>query len=181
MTVPLILLALLSVAGGFLGVPESLGGGNAIEHWLEPVFAPALAKIGHAPHAVEAVEYILMALSVGAALAMIFVARSWYLHRQDIPQRLRTAIPALYTLLLNKYFVDEVYDATVVSPVMRGSDRILWKGVDTTLIDGAVNGSARVVDFISRALRVVQTGFTGSYVLVFITGVFLLVTWLLFR
>jgi NADH-quinone oxidoreductase subunit L len=179
MTVPLIILALLSVAGGVVGWPASLGGGNAIEHWLEPVFGRAYAKMAPGHHDVEIIEYVLMALSVGVAVAGIMLARNWYLRRQEAPQALADRVPALYRLLLNKYFVDEAYDAVVVNPTVRGSEKLLWKGVDVGVIDGIVNGLPRLVAALSGALRVVQTGVAQNYMVVFVIGVVAILAWLL--
>jgi NADH-quinone oxidoreductase subunit L len=179
MTIPLVLLAVLSAVGGFIGVPASLGGGNTIEHWLEPVFQAANEKIAAAPHAAGATEYILMVLSVVVALAGILLARAWYLHRKEIPTHLVGKFPRLYALLLNKYYVDEAYDAAFVKPLVTGSERLLWKRIDVGVIDWLVNGSAQLLGWVSRTIRVVQTGITETYVLVFVLGVVAIIGWLI--
>ena len=181
MTLPLVVLAFLSAAGGFAGIPGSLGGGNAFERWLEPVFAPAADKIAFAaPHGVTA-EYVLMGLSVGVALAGWYVARMWYLKRKDIPGLLVRKLPKTYGVLLNKYYVDELYEGAVVTPVLRGSELLLWKGIDVNVIDRVVNGAARITAAAGRGLRLLQTGVVQSYVLVFLAGVVLIVGWLLVK
>jgi NADH-quinone oxidoreductase subunit L len=179
MTVPLLVLALLSAIGGFAGIPRSLGGGNAFEQWLEPVFAPATDRLAPVPPQGEALEYVLMGLSVGAALAGLYLARLWYLKKPDIPGRLVRSLPGPYRILLNKYYVDELYDGAVVVPVRKGSEILLWKGIDVNVIDRIVNGAARVTAAASRGLRLIQTGVVQSYVLVFLAGVVLIVGWLL--
>jgi NADH-quinone oxidoreductase subunit L len=179
MTVPLIALAVLSVVGGFVGWPASLGGGNAIEHWLEPVFERAYAKMSIGHHGVEPLEYVLMLLSIAIAVGGIFLARKWYLRRTEMPQRLADRMPGLYNLLVNKYFVDEAYDAAVVTPTVRGSEKLLWKGIDVGVIDAIVNGLPRMIGALSGTLRIAQTGVAQNYMVVFVIGVVAILAWLL--
>ncbi len=89
--------------------------------------------------------------------------------------------PRLYHTLVNKYFVDEAYDAVIVDPVVKVSDEILWKGIDVTFIDGMVNASARVMNAIAQVLRKIQTGVAQSYAVVFIGGILFVISWLLFK
>ncbi len=179
MTIPLMVLALLSVAGGVFGIPASLGGGNAIEHWLEPVFQPALDRLPPTGGEEHVLEYLLMAVSVGVALAGIFVARNWYLKRKDIPETLSVKAQWAYTVLFNKYYVDEIYDAVVLTPIAWVSDKLLWRIVDVGIIDWTVNAVARTTGAIGRTLRLVQTGVTQSYALIFLLGVVAIVGWIL--
>ena len=184
MTVPLVILALLSAVGGFAGMPASLGGGNGIEQWLEPVFQKANGLMVHGAlvlpgHDVEPLEYVLMALSVLVAVGGIALARSWYLRMPEIPKKLSERSPTLYKLLLHKYYVDEVYDAVVVTPAVKGSDGLLWRIIDVKVIDGLVNGVARLIAAGSRSIRLVQTGVAQNYMLVFLAGVVLILGWLL--
>jgi NADH-quinone oxidoreductase subunit L len=175
MSVVLIVLAILSAIGGFLGVPPSLGGNNLVEHWLDPVFERANEKMALPGHGVETTEYVLMVLSVCVAAGGILLARSWYLKRKEMPDRAREKAPGLYNLLLNKYYVDEAYEAAVVQPIVKGSDRLLWKGVDVGIIDWTVNAVARGADALSRAVRFAQTGIAETYVFVFLLGVFVII------
>jgi len=181
MTVPLVILAALSICGGLLGVPASLGGGNMIEHWLEPVFEKANEKMLLGVHDVEALEYVLMVLSVGVALVGIYLARMWYLKRSELPERLSARFATMYKLLLNKYYVDETYEASVITPMVKGSEKLLWRGIDVGVIDWFVNALASAVGFISRTVRVVQTGVAQSYALVFLVGVIAIVGWLIVK
>ena len=181
MTVPLIVLAALSAIGGAAGIPKSLGGGNAFEQWLEPVFAPALDRLSSATGQGESAEYVLMGLSVGIALAGWYLARRWYLRRTEVPALLVKKMPRAYDLLLNKYYVDEFYEASVVRPAVRGSEMLLWKGIDVNVIDRIVNGTALATAAAGRGLRLIQTGVVQNYVLVFLAGVVLIVGWLLAR
>ena len=179
MTIPLMVLAALSIIGGFVGIPKSLGGGNAIEHWLEPVFEHANEKLAIAGHAAESTEYLLMVLSVAVAVTGILFARRWYATRSEVPQQLSNRFSGLYTLLWNKWYVDELYDATVVNPTVKSSEKLLWRVIDIHAIDWCVNGIARLLGWISRTTRVVQTGVAQNYVFVFILGVVVIIGWII--
>jgi NADH-quinone oxidoreductase subunit L len=181
MTVPLIILAVLSVLGGFVGIPESLGGGNAFEHWLEPIFSRAHAKLALNHHGVEAIEYVLMAVSVGLAAAGIAAAWIVYTKRQEIADGLKKRFISAYQLLWRKYFVDEVYDSLFVRPTVSVSEKLLWKGFDVAVIDGIVNGSAKVVAATAQWIRKAQTGVAQVYATVFLGGILLILTWMIFR
>ncbi len=181
MTIPLMVLAFLSVVGGFVGLPASLGGSNPFEQWLDPVFEQANAILAPGDHSGAMTEYLLMGLSVAVAVLGILIARRWYLERPAIPETLKRRYGAAYRLLWNKYYVDEAYDAAVVTPVVKGSEKLLWKGVDVGVIDGTINAGARIIGWFSRTLRVVQTGVAHSYILVFICGVVAFLGWVLFR
>jgi NADH-quinone oxidoreductase subunit L len=177
MTVPLIILAGLSVVGGFVGIPHLSG----IEHWLDPVFSPAQYKLLSGENSGGLTEYILMVVSVGIAAAGIYAARLIYLKRIEIADSLKHRCPRIYGLLLNKYYVDELYNAAIIEPTLKTSEEILWKSVDVTLIDGIVNGSARIVGAIAQSFRKIQTGVAQFYAIVFIGGILFVITWLLFR
>ena len=181
MTVPLIILGILSAIGGFVGVPISLGGGNAIERWLEPVFAKANEELSLGGGSAEPVEYILMLLSVAVAAAGIYLARRWYLKQREVPERLSHRFARLYNMLLGKYFVDEAYDAAIVTPTVKGSEKLLWRGIDVGVIDWCVNTLASIFGFLSKGFRLVQTGVAQSYALVFLIGVITILGWLLTR
>jgi NADH-quinone oxidoreductase subunit L len=144
MIIPLVVLAALSLAGGFL---------FRIPNILESVF----------PHVEELEDVSLMAISTGAGLLGIFVAWLMYVARPGMADSLAGSMKGIYTLIYNKYFVDEIYDATVVNPVVKGSRMALWKGVDAGLIDGAVNGIGSRAQSIGGVLRLLQSGNIRSY------------------
>ncbi|HTS00136.1 MAG TPA: NADH-quinone oxidoreductase subunit L [Bacteroidota bacterium] len=181
MAVPLVILAFLSIVGGFIGWPESLGGSNAFERWLEPVFAPAGEKLALVAYPGAFTEYMLMACSVAIALGGAYLAYAWYARHREIPGALVRRFAGVYRVLLNKYYVDEVYEGAVVQPTVKTAEVLLWKGVDVTLIDGFVNGLARAAAAAGGALRRVQTGVVQNYVLVFLAGAVALVGWLLVK
>jgi NADH-quinone oxidoreductase subunit L len=177
MTLPLIILAVLSIIGGFVGFPHA----SAIEKWLEPVFSPAQYKLLSGEHTGGFVEIFLMFVSVVIAGGGILAARWVYLKRLDIAASLIKRYPHIYRMLLNKYYIDEIYDAAVVEPTVKISDGILWKGVDVVIIDGTVNGSAKIISAIAQIFRKIQTGVAQTYAVVFIGGVLFVIAWLLFR
>jgi NADH-quinone oxidoreductase subunit L len=175
----LVILAVLSVIGGFVGIPESLGGENAIEHWLAPVFEEAHEKMRLHGHLADPAEYLLMVLSVGIAAAGIWLGWKWYAVASPVPARLGERFAGVYRVLLNKWFVDEFYDASVVTPTVRASERLLWKRIDVGVIDWCANGLARLIAWISGTTRRLQTGVAQNYVFVFVLGVVLLLAWIL--
>jgi NADH-quinone oxidoreductase subunit L len=181
MTIPLVILALFSVVGGFVGIPESLLGGNAIEQWLEPVFAPANDQLSFFPHAADVTEYLLMALSVGIAAAGIYLGRMVYLRRAELAEHWKMRFPKIYAMLFNKYYVDEAYDAAIVTPTVKVSETILWKGVDVAVIDGLVNGSAKLIASVAQGIRRVQTGIAQHYATIFVGGILVILIWLIFK
>ncbi|HXG37404.1 MAG TPA: NADH-quinone oxidoreductase subunit L [Bacteroidota bacterium] len=181
MTVVLVILAFLSAVGGVVGIPASLGGGNAIEHWLEPVFRQANDRLGLGYHEPSAMEYVLMAVSLGIALAGIYAARTVYLKRTELAEEWKNRFAGFYKVLWNKYFVDEAYDKVVVTPTVKLSESLLWKGVDVSLIDGAVNGTAKLIDWIAGSVRKIQTGVAQMYAVVFVGGILFVVAWIVFR
>src|SRR3990172_11716567 len=143
MTVPLMLLAVLSVAGGWVGIPHVLGGHNYFEEWLAPVFAHTAGGAAEGPHPSAALEYLLMAGSVAVALCGIGLA--WYLYRvrTEKPKEIADRVPGLYGMVLHKYYVDEIYDAAIVRRIVSGSVW-LWEAFDAALIGGMGNGVGAV-------------------------------------
>ncbi len=169
MIIPLMILALLSFVGGWVGVPAALGGSDHFDHFLDPVFttyapAPAAGEAAAASHEDErGTEIAFMLISVGAATLGFLGA--WYLYykRTDLPAKMAASAGGLYTFVLDKYKVDEFYGAAIIQPIILASTNILWKGVDATLIDGAVNESAAGAQDISDGVRQMQSGNIRSY------------------
>ena len=181
MTVPLIILAVLSVIGGLVGIPHSLGGSNAIEQWLEPVFEQANLHLIRGHYDSLTAEYTLMVLSVVIGIAGIYFARKIYLQKPELVEKFSNSFKGVYNLLWNKYFVDEVYDAAVVKPVVKGSEKLLWKGFDVGIIDGLVNGSAKFTAWVSSWLRKIQVGFVQNYAMIFVFGIIIVLGILILR
>ena len=171
MIVPLVVLAALSVVGGWVGLPL-LAGGHPFERWLAPSVESAAGAHGEAAaHAMSAGgEWLLMALSVAVALAGIALAVRAYLQDPEIAGRLRERLRVVHAVVFHKYWVDEIYDALVVSPIYRLS-RWLWRVWDVKVVDGTVNGVGFTFEGVSAVLRLFQTGFVGTYALIFTIGV----------
>ncbi len=179
MTVPLMILAALAVAGGWVGIPHVLGGHNYFEEWLAPVFAHGAEGAAHGEaHASAALEYLLMAASVGVALCGILLA--WYLYRvrTEEPGEIADRVPGLYDLVLNKYYVDEIYDAAIVRRIVNGSIW-LWEAFDVAFIDGIVNGIAALVNGAGARTRRLQSGVVGNYALSLLLGAVILAGFLI--
>ena len=204
MTGPLQLLAVGAVLAGFVGIPAALGGSNAIEHFLEPSFVAEASHGEEGEHAVahlsHAAELGLMALSVLLAMGAIALAYHLYVRRPEKSERLAADFAGAHRVLTNKYYVDELYDATAVKGTMSGA-RGLWT-VDRNVVDGAVNGTgwltrafAWVSDVVDKYVvdglvnlvasicaegsyrfRRVQTGLIQNYAVATLFGVFAFVT-----
>ncbi len=181
MTIPLIILAVLSIVGGWVGIPKALGGGLAVKQFLAPVFERADRIMALPEHGVHTIDYFLIIISVVIAAAGIYLAITWYLKKPEVPRTLANRFSGVYKVLSNKYYVDELYDAAIVNPIERGSRKMLWRGVDVGLIDGIVNGIAKVIAVISKYGRLVQVGVVQGYAVVFVFGIVFIIFWLLFR
>ncbi len=179
MTGPLVVLGVLATLGGALNLPPLLGGlgrGSALlERWLEPV-TQAAARLAPFPPAglPPRTEWLLIALA--AASALVGIAGAWRLLDLErlVPARLAPPDRGLGRILWKKYYIDELYDAVIVRPVLWISRAVLWRVVDEGLVDGAaVNGTARVSQALGWLGSRLQTGELGFYVVLFVAGVVL--------
>ena len=170
MVIPLCVLAVLSLVGGWIGLPI-IEGGNKIREFLSPVLATAghAAAAEHGSHQVG-FEITMMMVSMGIAIAGILLAWIMYLKNPALPEKLASRFSGLYQLIYNKYFVDEAYDAVIVEPIKNGSV-FLWRMFDNRVIDGAVNGAADLVQWASRNVRKLETGLVQEYALGIVGGV----------
>ncbi len=175
MTVPLMILAGLAVVGGLVGFPI-IEGANRFKEFL----APAITPLVHEVHSPVWFEITMMAFSMAVAVAGIYMAYKFYIAKPALPEKVTEKIPVIYDLVYNKYYVDEIYDATVVEPIKNGSE-FLWHDVDENIIDGAVNGSATTVGWLSSHLRKLETGFVQSYALAILIGAVLVTGYLIGR
>ncbi len=165
-TIPLIILALLSVIGGLIGIPEIfMHGGHKLEAFLAPVFAQsnALTEKHHLSHATE---YMLMGVSVAAALAALVFAWNRYSKYQKVEKE-ETGIGKV---LANKWYVDELYDTIIVKPVLAIA-KYLNNIFERKGIDGFVNGVGKAVNYGGRQIRLLQSGQVGAYVLMMVLGI----------
>jgi NADH-quinone oxidoreductase subunit L len=181
MTIPLILLAVLSAIGGFIGIPEIFSGdhGNLFHTWLAPIFKTAELKLMHGGSHTHFEELILMSVSVIAAISAILYARKVYLKKPEIATKTASRFKGIYNILLNKYKLDEFYEASIVNPLVKGSENILWKIADNKIIDGLINGLAKVIDNISGSIKKIQTGIAQSYALVMVLGILIALFWII--
>ena len=182
MWIPLVVLAVLSVVGGYVGISAAWGGHNQIEHFLAPVLAKAApvvevahgaaAVAGEAAHHDFTTERIFTGISVVIALVGIFLG--WQMFTAKPLRRMPR-------ILENKYYVDEIYDAAIVNPIQGVSRNVLWRILDVQIIDGAVNGIARLFGETGSAMRFLQTGFARSYAAIMLVGAIVLILYFTFR
>jgi NADH-quinone oxidoreductase subunit L len=169
MTIPLIVLAVLSVIGGFIGVPEVLGGSHWLANFLSPVLAASTSKTG-VSHLEHSTEYLLMSVSVAGALIAAFIAYNRYVSSQHVPVGDGEQRSTLANLSYNKFYVDEIYSALITRPLDALSS-FFFKVVDKTGIDGIVNGFGKGALESSKGLRLLQTGNIGFYIFVMVISI----------
>ena len=175
MSVPLVILAVFAMGVGFVGFPPEHG---AYHRFVEAVFVMPGAVAAHAAPPGELVSMALVSLLI--AVAGVLVATWFYRWRPELPDRLAAQHPTAYRILLNKYYVDEIYDALFVEPIKRGAVW-LWRRFDEPVVDGSVNGVGAIVRTASILLRYLQTGYVMNYVLSFILGVVVILGYVAFR
>ncbi len=200
MATALILLALGSIVAGYINIPHAFGGHLGLGTWLEPSFqatncgAPVttgeLAGLAiescEPAEAAEAgdhtgLELALMAVSSLIAFAGIGLATFLWLKNRQIPDRMAVQYGGIYRLLLNKYYVDEIYDATIVQPIKVVSTEGLWRGFDVKVVDGAVNGAGYFVSGVSIVLRLLQNGSVKTYAMSTFVGAVAILAYYLWR
>ncbi|HET9838649.1 MAG TPA: NADH-quinone oxidoreductase subunit L, partial [Candidatus Angelobacter sp.] len=180
------ILAVLSFVGGWVGIPQFMGGGNKFEHFLAPVMEPApgaiqaqelIKAVPNAPEIIRELEtnkavpveenagqeWLLAGTSVAAAFIGLFFAWLLYYKRPELPDRITAKIHGIYLLVLHKYYVDEGYGAIFVKPLLALSTVVFWRGVDQGIIDGLVNGAGTTSKSIGNELRRMQSGNIRSY------------------
>lgn len=167
MTVPLIVLAVLSAVAGFWGIPAVLGGGHQLDQFLAPVFAGSKA-LQHGHHLDHATEYLLMGVSAGLSVIAMLYAINRFSKKPDM-----NPATGLGKLLENKWYVDELYDSVFVRP-LRGLSTLLNNIVEKLGIDGMVNGVGKLVQYGGRQLRLLQNGQVGAYILMMVVALLIL-------
>ncbi len=182
MLVPLAVLAVLSIIGGWLAAPALWGGPDYFANFLSPVFgSPAgVEAVSEGAVGAHQLELALAGVSVGAALIGLAVAYWLYLKRPGKADGLAHSVKPAYTTLLNKYYVDELYAAVVVKPLLWISTNVLWKVADVAAIDGAVNGIADGARAIGDGVRHTQSGNTRSYAVWVVVGAIVIIAVIFF-
>jgi len=172
---PLVVLAIGAATAGWLGIPEALGGHNKFDQFLTPVFhtssepARSAENFASEPQKSESPEEnkLLELELAGASVAMAFVgfglAYLFYFRRPELPDRIAARFNGVYRMLLNKYWVDEAYYATIINPIVNGSRNVLWRTVDVGIIDALVNGAGAASKGLSSVTRRMQSGSIRSY------------------
>ncbi len=178
MLFPLVVLAFLAAVGGALGWPAVLGGGDWLGHFLDPVFTAqhlsfeqvtVAANTGQAATAVPAheasaqTEFLLMGISILAVVAGWFAAFTMYVRKPELPAKLAKQFSPIYSLLVNKYWVDEIYGALIVRPINAFARIGLWWTVDRGLVDGTAYAAAGGAMGLGAIVRRLQSGNIRSY------------------
>ncbi len=158
MTVPLVILAVLAIVGGYVGLPEVMSEHNEIAEFL----APVVTNFGDF-HMAASTEWMLMAISVAVAVVMILVA--WSVNKKPS----FTPSKGLAKVLENKWYVDEIYDAVIVKPLTAIS-KLLDSVFEKIMIDGTVNGVGKTVKWGSERVRLLQAGQVGFYIFIMVLG-----------
>jgi NADH-quinone oxidoreductase subunit L len=195
MTIPLMILAALSVVGGYVGLPHILGGANRIEEFLEPVFRGAGEHATYATGGLNIItrafasgggdeagsaEMTLMILSVVIAFIGIYIAYRLYIKNPEIPKRFVARFSGLHRVVYNKYFVDEIYGAIFVRGLF-GLGTVLKSFFDEIVIDGTINGVAALLGWAGSLLRRVQSGYVQGYAFAMIVGAIIVIGYLVVR
>ncbi|HLL42170.1 MAG TPA: proton-conducting transporter membrane subunit, partial [Segetibacter sp.] len=167
MTIPLIILAVLSVVGGFVGVPEVFANNaHALEHFLSPVIVRSSEESHNLSHGAE---LMLMAVSVGVALIAIIYAWTRFSKKPEIAEPEGTG-----RFLANRWYMDEMYDAIVAKPLLAVAG-VFKNVVEKSGIDGVVNGVGRGVQYAGRQIRLMQSGQVGNYILLMVLSMVLMI------
>ena len=185
MLVPLMILAVLSIIGGWVAAPAFWGGPDYFAKFLEPAFAQSSAGNAEAAEAAaRALETPLAIVAVVTALLGFAVAAWLYLKQPGKPEQLAKSMRGAYNTLLHKYYVDEIYAALIVKPLLWLSTNVLWQTVDVRTIDATVNGIAEGATDLGDGVRHTQSGNTRSYAVWVVIGALVIIAiifWPYFR
>jgi NADH-quinone oxidoreductase subunit L len=158
---PLVILAILSIIGGWVGVPAAMGGHDEIGHFLDPIFASgAMTEVAATSHSLE---LGLAFVSVLVALAGLYIAYVFYYKKPRTAAALAGRVPALYRLVENKFYVDEIYSALIVTPLLMFSRLFLGGLIDGGIVNGAGAAAGGTTRGLSSLVRRVQSGNIRSY------------------
>jgi NADH-quinone oxidoreductase subunit L len=172
MTIPLIALAVLSAIGGFMGIPEVLGGDHALRNFLSPVFSASASRLP-AHGLSHSTEYILMAITLVLLAITILAARNTYLRKATVPVPETEELGALHRLVYRKYYVDELYESLIVKP-LRALSALFYRVIDLKVIDGLVNYMGQTAITASNSLKAIQTGNIGFYIMAMVVSIIII-------
>ena len=178
MTIPLMILAALSVVGGFIGFPHELGHQLHLHHWLDGFLATSI-KTGKIEMTLTT-ELILMATTIILILTVILIARKLFVSKNQVPKSDEAAMPLWKEVIYYKYYIDEIYEAVVVKPLNRISG-LLYHYIEKSGIDAMVNGIGTSVVNWSQLLRLSQTGGLGFYVMAMVISILVLIVLMFVR
>jgi NADH-quinone oxidoreductase subunit L len=186
-------LAILSVIGGYVGIPHILGGRNYFHEFLAPVLGglpegagqtafslirPVFASAGAVEGGGVNMELLLMKVSVAIAIIGILIAFYLYIWKTEVPQRLGQRFKTIYTIVFHKYYVDEIYEALFVNGAKR-LGTFLWRRFDEGVVDRSVNLVADLMGWLGSMLRRIQTGSVQSYALGIVLGAVIVIIFLI--
>ncbi len=172
MTIPLIILAILSVIGGFMGLPKGLGFTHVFDNYLSSVVDESKQYLTEAHHTSHVMEYLLIGIALAGAIIMILFARHKYVTQKQLPVA-DNELSGINKVISNKFYVDEWYDKLIVKPIMVMSDLFLVL-IDKLIIDLVVNATAWIVSTTGKTVRLIQNGNTGFYVFAMVIGMMVL-------
>jgi len=177
---PLVILAVLSVTGAWLAAPALWGGTDYFASFLAPIFGTPQSVEALSETAAHQLEIFLAIVAVASALIGLGVAYWLYIRQPGKPEQLAKSMKPVYNTLLNKYYVDELYAAVIIKPLMWISTNVLWKGVDVAGIDGTVNGIASGATSLGDTVRRTQSGNTRSYAVWVVIGALVVIAIIFF-
>ncbi len=172
MTIPLVVLAILSVVAGFIGIPEVLGGNHILHSFLEPVFVNSNYRM-FSHHLSHSTELTLMGVTIGAVALTIYLAWINFVKKNTVPRADSTIINPVQKTIYNKYYVDELYAALFMKPINWLSEK-MHRYIEVTIIDRIVNYIGESVKTSSSYIRLIQTGRIGFYVFAMVIGLILI-------
>ena len=175
MTIPLMVLCIGAVAAGWVGIPHLVGGGAHFTEFMKPV-------LGHPEgHGTHAEEWMVMGISVLVGFAGIGLAYFMYMVRPELPARIAQQFSAVYRVLFNKYYVDELYNFIIIRPTIWIAKNVLVGFTDARIIEAIVNGVPNAIAAFSSGLRRIQTGLMQHYATIMATGILLIIAMMLLR
>jgi NADH-quinone oxidoreductase subunit L len=181
MAVPLIVLAIFSIIGGWVGLPQGILWGNAFERFLAPISPSLTPGAGAAAAGAGLSPWAASAIALAIALIGIVIAWICYLQNPGLPARVAESLRGLYHLLLGKYYIDELYNLFIGRPLFWISQFVLFRGIDTGVIDGIVDGTGLGVEGSGEGLRQLETGNVRDYAFAYLLGVLAIAAYYVYR